>query len=127
MRCSNNVNLINMEWKNLAPDLVRQRVIIEGTTSKNIEIKDIEEYLISLASVTKMEVLSGPYTSTAHELGYSGWIHWRTSGCNFYSYPASGWNLENKNTFFSVDCYTCKPFSVEVAGNFTKDFFDSGS
>lgn len=114
-----------MQWKNLAPGLVRQRVIMEGTTGKNIEIKDIEEYLVALADVTKMEVLSGPYTSTAHELGYSGWIHWKTSGCNFYSYPASGWSLKNKDTFFSVDCYTCKPFSGEEAAEFTKKFFST--
>ena len=34
-----------MEWKNLAPDLVRQRVIIEGTTEKIAEPEQIKDYL----------------------------------------------------------------------------------
>lgn len=112
-----------MEWKNLAPNLVRQRVIIEGITQCEISIEQIKSYLLALAEVTKMEVVSGPHTSTAHELGYSGWIHWKTSGAHFYSYPANGWNIEEG--FFTVDCYTCKPFSAEEAAEFTRNYFNA--
>ena len=79
----------NMEWKNLAPDLCRQRIIIEGTTEKIIEPDQIREYLDELAKVTKMEKLSGPYAYTAHDMGYGGWIHWKSSGAAFYSYPTN--------------------------------------
>lgn len=74
-----------MEWKNLAPNLVRQRVVIEGTTEKIVEPEQIKLYLDELAKVTKMEKLSGPYAYTAHDMGYGGWIHWKTSGAAFYS------------------------------------------
>ena len=105
-------------WKNLAPNIIRQRVIIEGTTEKLVEPQQINDYLLKLAEVTEMEVLSGPHTSDAHGLGYSGWIHWRTSGSHFYSYPGAP-NL------FTVDIYTCKPFSIEEAVEFTKKYFNS--
>lgn len=107
-----------MEWKNLAPDLVRQRVIIEGTTDKIVEPEEIKRYLDELAKVTKMEKLSGPYAYSAHDMGYGGWIHWKTSGASFYSYPTD-------KPLFTVDCYTCKPFSGEEAAEFTKKFFSA--
>ena len=107
-----------VEWRNLAPDLIRQRLIIEGTTELLVEPEQIADYLVKLADVTQMEVLAGPYTSCAHELGFSGWIHWRTSGCHFYSYPTNP-------PLFTVDTYTCKPFLVEEAVDFTKEYFST--
>ena len=111
-------------WKNLAPKLVRQRVIIEGTTEKLVEPEQIKDYLLKLADVTKMEVLAGPFVGNAHELGYSGWINWRTSGCHFYSYPARD-ICKMPHPLFTVDIYTCKPFSVKEAVDFTKKYFNA--
>lgn len=105
-------------WKNLAPQIIRQRVIIEGTTEKIVEPEQIKAYLLALADVTKMEVLSPPEARSAHELGWGGWIHWRTSGCHFYSYPGNP-------ALFTVDCYTCKPFSAEEAAEFTTTYFNA--
>ena len=68
-----------MIWKNLAPALTRQRLIIEGTTKNIVEPEKIKSYLIELAKVTNMKIISGPYAYSAHELGYGGWIHWKTS------------------------------------------------
>ncbi len=107
-----------MNWKNLAPDLVRQRVIIEGTTQKIVEPEEIKKYLSALAEVTDMEVMSGPFSYSAHEMGYGGWIHWKSSGSHFYSYPTD-------LPLFTVDIYTCKPFSLEDAGEFTRKYFDA--
>ncbi len=107
-----------MQWKNLAPDLLRQRIIIEGTTAKIVEPEQIKAYLLGLAKITNMEVLSDPVAYTAHNMGYGGWIHWKSSGAAFYSYPT---NLP----LFTVDCYTCKPFSGEEAFEFTKKFFNA--
>ncbi|MCX6780064.1 MAG: hypothetical protein NT034_02705 [Candidatus Magasanikbacteria bacterium] len=59
-----------MKWKNLAPQLVRQRVIIEGTTQKIVEPEQIKSYLDELAKITKMEKLSGPYAYSAHDIGF---------------------------------------------------------
>lgn len=105
-------------WKNLAPDLVRQRVIIEGTTEKIVEPEQIKNYLLALADVTKMEVLEPPEAHSAHDMGYGGWIHWKSSGAAFYSYPTNP-------ALFTVDCYTCKPFSAEEAAEFTRKYFNA--
>ena len=107
---------INYQWKNLAPDLCRQRVIIEGTTKIIVTPDEIKKYLTELAEITKMEILSGPYAYSAHEMGYGGWVHWKTSGASFYSYPTSP-------PLFTIDCYTCKPFSAEKAADFTREYF----
>lgn len=117
------MNKINA-WKNLAPKIVRQRVVIEGTTKKLITPAQIRRYLNDLAKVTNMEILSPPKIYTAHELGYGGWVHWRTSGCAFYSY-STGSPLFTKNPFFTVDCYTCKPFDAKEAAEFTRRFFNA--
>ncbi len=107
-----------MQWKNLAPDLVRQRVILEGTTTTIVEPDQIKQYLDGLAEVAEMEKLSGPYAYSAHDMGFGGWIHWKSSGAAFYSYPTTP-------PLFTVDCYTCKPFSVERVAKYTQEFFDS--
>ena len=106
----------NNPWKNLAPQLVRQRLIIEGTTGRIIEPPQIRRYFNRLANITDMEILSAPKIYSAHELGYGGWVHWRTSGCAFYSYPTTP-------PLFTVDCYTCKPFDTHKAAEFTQKYF----
>jgi len=110
-----------MKWKNLAPDICRQRVIIEGTTEKIVEPPKIIEYLNKLADVAEMEKLREPEAGSAHELGYGGWIHWRTSGAHFYSYPGNGDRLP----LYTVDCYTCKPFVAELVAEFTRKYFNA--
>ena len=50
--------------------------------------------------------------------GWAGWIHWETSGAHFYAW-------EQPVKFFSVDVYTCKPFSAVEALDFTAGFFDT--
>ncbi len=107
-----------MKWKNLAPDLVRQRIIIEGTTKEIVKPEQIKHYLMELSKVVNMTVLSEPVAYSAHEDGYGGWIHWKTSGAHFYSYPTNP-------PLFTVDCYTCKKFSIEKAVEFTEKYFDS--
>ncbi len=105
-------------WKNLAPELVRQRIIIEGTTQKIVEPEEIKKYLLELSKVVDMVVLSDPVAYTAHDDGYGGWIHWKTSGAHFYSYPTNP-------PLFTVDCYTCKAFSVQKAVEFTQKYFNT--
>lgn len=50
--------------------------------------------------------------------GWAEWIHWETSGAHFY-----GWDAPR--LFFSADIYTCKPFCVDLAVAYTRDFFDA--
>ena len=101
--------------KNLAPNLVRQRVIIEGTTEKIVKPVQMKRYLAKLSKVLNMKALRKPFAYKAEDKGWGGWIHWITSGAHFYSYTSSP-------PLFTVDAYTCKPFSVEKAVAFTKKF-----
>ncbi|MDO8509426.1 MAG: S-adenosylmethionine decarboxylase [Nanoarchaeota archaeon] len=107
-----------MKWRNLAPGLIRQRVIIECTTKRIVEPEQITSYLKGLAKVTMMEVLSEPRAYSGHDMGYGGWIHWNSSSASVYSYPTNP-------PLFTVDCYICKPFSAKEAAEFTKRYFNS--
>nr|MBA4405319.1 hypothetical protein [Nanoarchaeum sp.] len=105
-----------MEWKNLAPNILRQRLIIEGFPSKEITDKQIKDYLINLSRELNMKALSEPTAHLSEKFGWAGWIHWESSGCHFYAW-------DKPKPFFSADIYTCKSFSVEKAADFTKNFF----
>lgn len=103
-------------WKNLAPNLVRQRIVIECTTAKIAQSQQIKEFLIALSKVLDMRPLSEPFAYPAENMGYGGWIHWITSGAHVYSYPTTP-------ALLTVDAYTCKPFDVNKAVEFTKEYF----
>ncbi len=109
--------IIHAEWKNLATDLIRQRTIIEATTPKLITPKPMRKYLVELATVADMQIINGPYIYSAHELGYGGWIHWRTSGTHIYSYRTKPLPL------ITIDIYSCKCYDTKKVVEFTKDFF----
>lgn len=107
----------NQHWSNLAPDLVRQRLIIEGTTKKIVRPDEMKSFLLELARILNNEVLSGPYAYSAHEMGYGGWIHWKTSGAHIYSYPTN-------KPLVTLDIYTCKRFKNKTAIKFMKTYFN---
>jgi hypothetical protein len=102
--------------KDLAPMIVRQRLVIEGIPKQAISDEQIKEYLSHLSKVLKMVTLIEPITHRSDKYGWSGWIHWETSGSHFYAW-------EEPMLFFSVDIYTCKEFKVEDAVRFTEHYF----
>ncbi len=102
--------------KDLAPQIHRQRLVIEGYPKHTVDDRCIKEYLQQLAHVTDMICLTDPVTHRSDRFGWAGWIHWETSGAHFYAW-------ESPVLFFSVDIYTCKPFSSEKTVEFTRDFF----
>lgn len=104
--------------KDLAPDIVRQRLVIEGTCNEPISDTQIREYLSALSGELKMKTLLPPVTHLAEQFGWAGWIHWETSGAHFYAW-------EKPILFFSVDIYTCKKFDPKSAVEFTKVYFKS--
>jgi hypothetical protein len=104
--------------KDLAPDIYRQRLIIEGIPKRPITEQQIIDYLSQLSAVTGMIQLIKPVTHRSDLFGWAGWIHWETSGAHFYAW-------DEPRLFFSVDAYTCKEFSAKKAVDFTKKFFDA--
>jgi S-adenosylmethionine/arginine decarboxylase-like enzyme len=108
--------------KNLSPNLIRQRVIIEAVTRDFInDTSKISQFLLDLSRITKMTVMQSPIVYTAHEDGYGSWIHWKTSGAVFYTYP--GKENERPN-LITLDCYTCKSFSVLEVVEFVRSYFN---
>jgi hypothetical protein len=102
----------------LAPEIYRQRLVVEGLVSAPIGSEQIRRYLSQLSDVLEMVTLLEPVTHQSDTYGWAGWIHWETSGAHFY-----GW--DQPRLFFSVDIYTCKAFSAAAAVDFTQRFFDA--
>ena len=105
------------QWRDLAPNIHRQRLVIEGTCKSPIDAPDICKYLSELSGVLGMVTVLEPVTHRSDTYGWAGWIHWETSGAHFYAWEDP--------LFFSVDIYTCKPFDPALAVSFTTTFFDS--
>jgi hypothetical protein len=103
-------------YTDLAPEIYRQRLVIEGYPGFQITDTHIKQYLSELSVVTGMKKLIDPVTHESELYGWAGWIHWETSGAHFY-----GW--DQPRLFFSVDIYTCKQFDPVKAVEFTKSFF----
>jgi len=106
------------EWRDLAPMIHRQRLVVEGTCREQITDAHIRSYLSGLSSVCGMTPLMEPATHRSDTHGWAGWIHWEDSGAHFYAW-------EEPMLFFSVDIYTCKRFDAVAATKFTRDCLDA--
>ena len=102
----------------LAPMICRQRLVIEGTCAHPISDEDIRSYLMGLSDVCDMTVLLEPVTHRSDRFGWAGWIHWENSGAHLYAW-------DTPVLFFSVDVYTCKPFDMQRAVDYTRAFFSA--
>ena len=102
----------------LAPMIIRQRLVIEGTCPSPIDDEKIARYLRVLSDVCGMRLLSEPVTHQSERYGWAGWVHWEDSGCHFYAW-------DTPMLFFSVDIYTCRKFDASNACKFTKVFFEA--
>lgn len=103
-------------WRELAPAIHRQRLVVEGIPAHPITREQIVDYLTGLSVVTEMVVLSEPVTHQSPTYGWAGWIHWETSGSHFYA-----WDVPQ--LFFSVDIYTCKAFDPDKVVEYTQEYF----
>jgi S-adenosylmethionine decarboxylase len=102
----------------LAPDIHRQRLVVEGLCRQPIDAVSIRDYLAKLSETIDMVTLIEPVTHRSPLYGWAGWIHWETSGAHFYAW-------ETPRLFFSVDVYACKAFKTEDVVAFTREFFDA--
>jgi hypothetical protein len=102
--------------RDLAPTIVRQRLVVEGTVPAPVTAEKIVEYLRALGPVTQMRVLTEPVTHESPLYGWAGWVHWETSGAHFYAW-------DRPVLFFSVDVYACRAFEPEAVVDFTREFF----
>lgn len=102
--------------KDLAPEIYRQRLIIEGLCKEPLKLEQIKDYLIKLGDVAEMRVLAKPLIHEVKEIGgRGGYVYWVKSGAHLYSWK--------KPPFFNVDIYACAAFSNKDVVQFTKDYF----
>lgn len=109
---------MSQPYKDLAPTILRQRLVVEGYPVKPISDDDIKDYLQKLSDITEMTTVLDPVTHCSDKYGWAGWIHWETSGAHFYAW-------EQPLLFFSVDVYTCKAFDDDKVIEFTKNYFNA--
>jgi hypothetical protein len=102
--------------KDLAPEIYRQRMVIEGYPNESLKADQIKRYLSGLSDALGMKTIAEPVTHRSPTYGEAAWIHWETSGAHFYAW-------DKPRLFFSVDIYTCKKFDPAAALNFTKEYF----
>lgn len=110
--------------KNLAPDVYRQRLVIEARYGVEVTREMVKEFLLGLARELKMTLhpdLAGPIVTSAtgkakaiHD-GYEGIVIWVESGASVY--------IWERFQFLTVDIYTCAPFEAKKAVDFTANFF----
>jgi hypothetical protein len=102
--------------RDLAPAIVRQRLVVEGIVTSPITAEPIVEYLTTVGALAQMRVLLDPVTHRSPRYGWAGWVHWEASGAHFYAW-------DTPVLFFSVDMYACKPFEPGLIVDFTRRFF----
>jgi len=112
------VELVMHDAPDLAPEILRRRLVVEGTCTTPIDADSIVQYLNGLSDVCRMSVLLAPVTHRSVRYGWAGWVHWEASGAHFYAW-------EQPRVFFSVDIYACAPFSAEDVAEYTRHFFDA--
>jgi len=107
--------------RNLAPDVFRQRLLIEATYERAIDKRDVEEFLRELPRQLGLRIYSEPVVYSPSGVGaeinqgYDGFVALIDSGISIYVWERA--------KFVSVVVYTCKEFAAEDAIAFTKRFF----
>jgi len=110
-------NYLNNEWIDLAPDICRQRIVVEGTLHNPFTPEQMTQYCQEITKVLNMTAVTTPVCNYEANYGWCAYMHWKESGMHIY-----GWD-NRKPPFFSIDIYTCKPFAYKSVINYTEEFF----
>jgi len=108
----------HIKMKDLAPDIVRQRMIVEGLLNVPFGPTSMVTYCNQVTKLLNMTSVTTPICNYDPEYGWCAYMHWKESGIHIYS-----WH-NRKPPFFSIDIYTCKAFKEEDVVKFTKEFFN---
>ena len=107
--------------KDLAPDIVRQRLLIEGLYSKTVDQVAVETYLIEVAAHLGLRTYGQPIVHATGDAGaprnqgFDAFIPLIDSGISLYVWT--------QKRFFAAVLFTCKRFDVNAALRFTRDYF----
>jgi len=108
--------------KNLAPDIMRQRLLIEGFYTIKASRKVIEDYYKTITSELGLRtygdpIIFSPAKGVGKEVnqGYDCFVPLIDSGIPLY--------IWSNAKFISLIIYTCKSFDERKAVQVTKDFW----
>lgn len=108
--------------KNLAPDIMRQRLLIEGFYSKKVTKDFLREYLYGVAKHLNLKTYDEPTIFSPGSLGkeenagFDAFIPLIDSRISAYVW--------SKNQFLSIIIYTYKAFNEQEAILYTKKYFE---
>lgn len=108
--------------RDLAPDITRQRLLIEGYFTTPVDRDAVEGYLLGLARHLDLTTYGRPVVHSPAGLGkpenqgFDAFIPLIDSGISLYVWSA--------RRFFAVVLFTCKRFDVERALEYTRQRFE---
>jgi S-adenosylmethionine decarboxylase len=107
--------------KNLAPNITRQRLLIEGFYNISVNKKVIKNYFKKITDSLNLRMYGEPIIFSPGgegkevNQGYDAFVPLIDSGISLY--------IWSNSKFFSLIIYTCKSFKEEIALKTTKKFF----
>ena len=110
--------------RNLAPDILRQRLLVEGYYTATVDRDSVERYLTGVAAHLSLRTYGAPIVHApegigkAENQGFDAFIPLIDSGISLYVWTA--------RRFFATVLFTCKTFDVSRALQFTRDHFGAG-
>ena len=110
--------------RDLAPDITRQRLLIEGCYTSSVDRDAVRAYLAGLAEHLQLRSYGEPTIHSpagigkTENAGFDAFLPLIDSGISLYVW--------SERRFFAVVLFTCKRFEVELALEFTRQFFSAG-
>lgn len=107
--------------KDLAPGIVRQRLLLEGYYNIDVNEETIREYFREVTAALDLRMYGEPIIFSPQSLGsydnqgYDAFVPLIDSGISLYVWK--------NHRFLSAVIYTCKHFDEKQAEDFTRGFF----
>jgi hypothetical protein len=107
--------------RDLAPEVVRQRLLIEGLYERDVGRDEVERYLVGLAAHLSLRTYGSPIVHAPggegkeSNQGFDAFIPLIDSGISLYV-----WSSQR---FFAAVLFTCKAFDEAAALQFTREYF----
>jgi S-adenosylmethionine decarboxylase len=107
--------------RNIAPDILRQRLLIEAYYQADIDKNLTENFLIEVAHRLGLRTYAKPIVHVTGDVGenqgFDGFVPLIDSGIAVYVWT--------EKKFVSTVLYTCKAFDVGRAVDFVKHYFNT--